>query len=583
MAIDLKLMTKIFKNRIIITYISISLIFLIALILFISNYFEKKNFEFYIKTLRNEINTIYSVVEWKEYSQILLRKIAFNVFNETGIRLTFIDYNGQVLADSEIPIEKITNVENHINKPEVRQAIKYGEGFSVRFSSTVKKELIYFASLKEWEGRKIIIRASVALKEFRDEIKNIKKDVVLFFIFVYVIALISGIIIIKKVLNPVDKIIFASKQYAARNFSYQINIDFTGEMKKLAETMNEMSKSIEKNIRELEYKNAILSNIFEGMEEGIAILSKEGKVVNYNKRFEIFFGLSGDLKNRFVNEIIRDSEFLKIIFDFEKFAFKKTDIKLLSDKFISVFAFPVKYGDKEDRAFVIYDVDKEKRLEIIKKDFIANFSHEIKTPLSVIKANIETILSSKLSTDEIAIFLKAMEKNVIRMENILKDIIKLSYLENYAKPQISEVNLRKLVEDVLRFFELAISKKNIKVLVELHQINILADRELLEDVFFNLIDNSIKYNMENGFVRIFSSKDKNEIKVIIENSGPEIPQKYLDRIFERFFTVDRSRSRELGGTGLGLSIVKHIMEIHKGYVKAESANGINRFILSFPV
>ncbi len=576
-------MIKIFKNKIIIIYIAGSFLFLIVSILFILNYFEKKNFEFYIKTLRNEINTIYSVINFGPYKQSLLSDISFRVFNETGIRLTFIGDDGQVLADSEIPVEKLVNVENHINRSEVIKAVRDGEGFSVRFSTTVKKELVYFASLKELWGKKIIIRASVPLKGFKSEIINIKKDAILFLISIYIIILVSGVLIINKIFNPIDKIIFASKQYASKNFSYKINIDFTGEMKKLAETLNEMSRSIEKSIKEVEYKNEILSNIFEGMEEGILILSDDGKILTYNKRFSDFFGFNTEVKNRFINEVIRDSEFLRVILDFKKNAFKKTDIKLLSDKFISVFAFPVKYGDKENRAFVVYDVDKEKRLEIMKRDFIANFSHEIKTPLSVVKANIETIISSKLSKEELILFLKAIEKNVIRMENILKDIIKLSYLESCAKLYISELNLKELIEEIFKFFDSTLSKKNIKVIVDLNQIYIKADRELVEDAFFNLIDNAVKYNVENGFIKISSFKEDRDIKIIFENSGPEIPQKYIDRIFERFFTVDKSRSRELGGTGLGLSIVKHIMEIHKGYVKAESSGGINRFILSFPI
>lgn len=575
-------MIKIFRNKIIIAYTIITLVFFFFIVVFVSNYFEKQNLNFYIKNLKTDIGTVYSLISTKKNDLDLLYNISLKVFNENGIRITIIREDGTVISDSEVKKEDISKIENHKERPEIKQAIKYGEGFSIRFSTTVKKEMIYYALLKKVNGDVIIIRASVPYKEFRDDISNIKKKIIKTLVFLYVFIFLSGLIIIIRLFRPIDKIIFASKEYAAGNYSYKINIDFEGELKKLAQTLNLMSENIKKNIKEIEWKNIILSNIFNGMDEGIIIISEDGKITSYNRNFKKMFDIEEiNISGKIINEVVRETEFLSIVFDFDKFVYKKTNIKLLSGKYISVFSFPIDYEKEKNRAFVIYDTDKEKKLEIIKRDFVANFSHEIKTPLSVIKANIETITTSKLSEDELSSFLKAMKKNVIRMENILKDIIKLNYLESYPKLYFTEFNLKELIYEIISFFELNISKRGIKVEIEIDNIIMKGDRNLIEDAIFNLIDNAIKYNIDNGFIKISANNEKNYICITVENSGPQISKDNIERIFERFFTVDKSRSRELGGTGLGLSIVKHIMELHNGSVKAESFDGINRFILIF--
>ena len=219
----------------------------------------------------------------------------------------------------------------------------------------------------------------------------------------------------------------------------------------------------------------------------------------------------------------------------------------------------------------------------MKRDFIANFSHEIKTPLTVIKTNLETILNEEMNSQEVKRFLSAIEKNVLRMENIVRDIIKLSYIEGNIKLETTNINIKEIIEKIIFAFEPKIKEKNIDIKIDLNQTIIQADQSLIEDCFFNLIDNAIKYNQTNGWIKIYSQKLGNEIKISIENSGNPIPNEYLERIFERFFVVDKSRSRSMGGTGLGLSIVKHIVELHKGKVYAESFKDFNRFNIILPL
>jgi two-component system phosphate regulon sensor histidine kinase PhoR len=344
-----------------------------------------------------------------------------------------------------------------------------------------------------------------------------------------------------------------------------------------------MGEEIEKALKDIEYKNRILSLIFEGMKEGIFILSEKDEIELFNKRFSKILSIEEqDLKGKKINEVIREWEFLEAVKETKKKELKK-EIKLSSGKYIIILGFSIVLKDEKKYVFVIYDIDEEKKLEIMKRDFIANFSHEIKTPLTVIKTNLETILNEEMNSQEIKKFLSAIEKNVLRMENIVRDIIKLSYIESNIKLEINKINIKEIIEKIIFAFEPKIKEKNIDIKIDLNQTIIQADQSLIEDCFFNLIDNAIKYNQTNGWIKIYSQKLENEIKISIENSGNPIPNEYLERIFERFFVVDKSRSRSMGGTGLGLSIVKHIVELHKGKVYAESFKDFNRFNIVLPL
>jgi two-component system phosphate regulon sensor histidine kinase PhoR len=578
----MKKILKIFKNRILAFYLISVLVFYIAVIIFSENYFSKKNISLYIENLKLTAEILSLTLENKTITPEKLDEIAKIIFNNKNIRLTFIKENGNVIADSIVDIKKINLMENHKNREEIKNAINYGKGFSIRFSTTAKKELIYYAIFKINNKENIIIRASIDFERFKDDLSLIRKNMFIFMSVTLGIFVIFGFILIKKITEPIDKIIKASKEYAKGNFSYKINIDFTGEMKKLAQTLNNMGEEIEKDLKDIEYKNRILSLIFEGMKEGILILSERDEIELFNKSFSKILSIKEDLKGKKINEVIREWEFLEAVKETKKKDIKK-EIKLSSGKYIIILGFPIVLKDEKKYAFVIYDIDEEKKLEIMKRDFVANFSHEIKTPLTVIKTNLETILNEEMNSQEVKRFLSAIEKNVLRMENIVRDIIKLSYIEGNIKLEINKINIKEIIEKIIFAFEPKIKEKNIDVKIDLNQTIIQADQSLIEDCFFNLIDNAIKYNKTNGWIKIYSQKLDNEIKISIENSGNPIPNEYLERIFERFFVVDKSRSRSMGGTGLGLSIVKHIVELHKGKVYAESFKDFNRFNIILPL
>jgi len=226
---------------------------------------------------------------------------------------------------------------------------------------------------------------------------------------------------------------------------------------------------------------------------------------------------------------------------------------------------------------VVHDITEIRRLETVRSDFVANVSHELKTPLTSIKGFVETLLEGALDDKENnRNFLKIIRDHAERLDSLVNDLLSLSHLESKEiMLKKTSFNLRQQVEGVISGFRSQFKKKDIEIKNGLSaDISVTADKDRLEQVIINLIDNAIKFNKKKGFVRIFGEEINGKVKIIVEDSGIGIPEKDIPRIFERFYRVDKARSRELGGTGLGLSIVKHIIELHNGSAGVESTEGL---------
>ncbi|MDD5505967.1 MAG: ATP-binding protein, partial [Candidatus Omnitrophica bacterium] len=235
---------------------------------------------------------------------------------------------------------------------------------------------------------------------------------------------------------------------------------------------------------------------------------------------------------------------------------------------------------------VIHDITEIRRLETMRRDFVANVSHELKTPLTSIKGFVETLLEGAMEDKENRVnFLKIINNHVDRLNNLINDLLELSYIESKEVELLrNRFDLSILVNEVVMGNKSQAKKKGVEIKSDLPAgLEILADNSKIEQVLANLINNAIKYNKENGFVQIYSEQLADKLKVVVEDSGSGIPVKDIPRIFERFYRVDKARSRELGGTGLGLSIVKHIIELHSGSVGVESTEGLgSKFWFTLP-
>lgn len=405
------------------------------------------------------------------------------------------------------------------------------------------------------------------------------------------LAFLSSLLLTRDMTLKLHKFVRISDSFSKGDFSHKIFLDSKDELGELASTLNSMAQNLEDKIHEIEIKNQHLVAILESMVEGIIVVDKASRIVSINSSVEKIFNISKqNLEGKVFLEVIRNNDIAEIINKvLKKGEFTSCELTLMwpVQKIFQINASPI--FEKEEVSgclLVIHDITEIRKLETMRRDFVANVSHELKTPLTSIKGFVETLLEGALEDKENnRHFLKIIQEHGERLNKLVDDLLSLSHLE--SKEILLEkgiFNLRQQVEKVIMGFKEQLKKRNVDLKNEIPaNISINADKDKIEGVFTNLIDNAIKFNKENGIIKISSQQEGDKIKSIVEDSGVGIPDKDIPRIFERFYRVDKARSRELGGTGLGLSIVKHIVELHGGTVGVESVEGLgSKFWFTLP-
>ena len=327
--------------------------------------------------------------------------------------------------------------------------------------------------------------------------------------------------------------------------------------------------------------------LFNSMLEGLLLLDRNRRIYLANRAFKNLFGIKTELRGRTIMEALRVHELAELVervegegqmFDYE---LKLPD---LSERWLQVNAAAISNsaGEREGTILVFHDLTRLKQLERTREEFVANVSHELRTPLSLIKGYVETLLDGARNNPEVAErFLKIIERNTERLDLLIQDLLTISALEaGRIKLNLQKVELRPLVEKVLGDLKPPADSKGVALVNQLPDLIAAADAVRLEQVLANLVDNAIKYGRSQGTVTVGGGKTGDgKIEVFVQDDGPGIPPESLDRVFERFYRVDKARSREQGGTGLGLSIVKHIVQSHGGkvWVKSEPGKGATFF------
>lgn len=378
-----------------------------------------------------------------------------------------------------------------------------------------------------------------------------------------------------------QKIIAVLNKAASGDFTQRLNIHTGNEIGRLANAIDAVIDKYNSEINRLEKITSQTQAILSNMAEGVIAVDKYTKIIFVNPALEKIFNLPGaDSRGKFLLEVIRNNDIAETINSALKNSgavSKEVSLTWPVQKIFKINATPILEKDGITGCVaVIHDITELRKLEAVHRDFVANVSHELKTPLTAVKGFVETLIAGGLEdTQNSRQFLEIIQNNVNRLDNLINDLLSLAYLESQEiSLKITGIGLKGLADEVLPAFSAQINKKNITVEnTLLPQLRVEADKDKLEQVLVNLIDNAIKFNKENGKIKIYGEDLGANIKVSIEDSGCGIPQKDIARVFERFYRVDKARSRELGGTGLGLSIVKHIIGLHGGTTGAESVEG----------
>jgi len=514
---------------------------------------------------------------------------------KTGVRITVIDKNGVVLGDSK---KNPREMENHSERPEIKQALSNGIGESTRYSSTLQKEMFYVAvPYQDKNGRtQTIIRVALPLSIIQQALIPLESKVIYIGILLTILALLLSLAVSRTITKSLAGILNISEELAKGNLNVQIPVsDSKGEIPKITKALNLMAQKLNEVFKQLSHEKNQIEAVLSAMSEGVMVVSKKGKIILTNNTLKEMFNLTDDPFQKPYWEILRNREVIKLIESvLENGKPDKKEIFYLypEERYFLANVIPLNSPEKEV-IVVMFDITEFKRLENIKADFIANVSHELRTPLTAIKGYTETLEEEAFENpQDQKHFLSIIDRHADRLINIVSDLLVLSEVEGRdalskenENSDFEEVNIDEIIKSSLEALKTKATEKGLEVSFKTTESGhiISANRFLLEQMFINLIDNAVKYTPEHGKIGIEISSSNEGIRIEIHDTGIGIPKEGLPRIFERFYRVDKTRSRKMGGTGLGLSIVKHIVIIHGGNIEVQSEEGKgSRFTITLP-
>jgi len=530
---------------------------------------------FYLDTLSRNLENLGSSLKLKAIP--LLEENRFeeldSFMKEFGknieTRITVIDKEGVVLADSD---ENPKIMENHKFRPEIYRALTTGQvGQSLRFSRTFKEEMLYVGLPIERNGGIAgVVRVSLYIKDINRLFSNLRTNIWKIVGIIILFSLAGAFVFAQTLSKPIMEMSRASRRIAAGDFDTKVFLKNRDELRELAESLNFMTEQIKTLFAELTRQKEELNSVLSSMEEGLIALDKNGKILFSNESFKKIIE-SDSVEEKPYWEVLREPRFGELI---KKVNQERKnlieEIELKERNFLCSATF---LPSREEIVVTLHDLTKIKDIEKIKKDFVINVSHELRTPLTAIKGYVETL--NEEADEKSRNYLEIIKRHTDRLINIVKDLLLLSELEEKGfKLQTEKVNLRDLMENILKIFEPELKEKKIEVDLRAEDDFPLIEGDpfKLEQMFINIIDNAVKYTKK-GMIKILLKEENRNARIEIQDTGIGIPEEHLNRIFERFYVINKSRSRRLGGTGLGLSIVKHIALLHNGDISVNSMPG----------
>jgi two-component system phosphate regulon sensor histidine kinase PhoR len=493
-------------------------------------------------------------------------------------RVTVIALNGRVLGDSDT---ESAHMANHGDRIEVQQAKLSGSGMTIRHSDTLGYDFLYVAKMIELEGvPQGFIRLSVPLKDVDTAIEQLRIRIILV---VAVVLLATGILAfwqIDRLRRLTNRIRTFSSALARGEVGSRLFISHAGEFDEIAESLNTMSEELKRSITASEEEKHRLSVILRSIPDALFIIDNKGVILFSSAAARELFS-DTPFSGRPYIEVVRNSEFLALMEEVQKQ--RKTGVAEMQidsplEQYCIVHVSPLSYSGAELSGFVavFHDITQLKRLEQTRKDFVANISHEIKTPITAIMGFAETLLDGALDDRQhLVTFLQTIRSNSERINNLVEDLLTISKIElGVTKVDKAPLDVEALMEQVVATLGEKASEKNLALAISLdpRRTEIKADRDRLLQILTNLADNAIKFT-EKGRVTLGTVEEDGRTCLYVEDTGIGIPPKHLPRIGERFYRVDPGRSRNMGGTGLGFAIVKHLVKAHGWDIRIRSTPG----------
>lgn len=538
---------KMFKSTSILVSLAVLLTFLAMSIVF-----YQKTYDQMTTAVRNECAYVKMAVE--SMGEGYLNE---EVANLTSSRITLIDVDGKVLFESEKDAE---NIANHGQRPEFQEAAEKGESSLERYSSTLDHQTFYCAM--RLENGKIIRVASTVDSVF----KTMVSSMTLLVFLIGAVVILSIFLVYRQISKMIEPINHLDLEHPLSNIPYE-------ELKPLLYRLYQQNEQIERQVKTLKRNQQEFLAITENMKDGLVVTNKT-IILSINRAAKKFFGVRGRECVNHGIDTVSDNPALKEVLDLALKGQYDAKVIQIFGRALQLTANPVQIAGKVKGAVILMmDVTEKQQAEQMRREFSANVSHELKTPLMSISGYAEIIENGMVRAGDIPVFAGRIHQEANRLSMLVEDIIRLSSLDEGSDFPVEKLNLKELVTEVSEHLKKKIEKKEIVCTSDLEDAEITGVRQIVYEIIYNLCDNAVKYNKQNGKIHVCVKKSENQVHFSVQDTGIGIAPEDQSRIFERFYRVDKSHSRATGGTGLGLSIVKHGAALHHADIRLESKLG----------
>lgn len=572
--------------------------------------FERSHLNALEENLMREIGLIRDMMEWDEtdsnaqsdYERYTGRSERLKAI--TGARVTFIRGDGSVLGDSD---HDAAEMDNHADRPEVVEAKEEGIGRDIRKSDTASMNMMYVAMPVEPNAAdSSIIRLALSVNEIETSIRELWFGLITGLLVLFAVTAAVSYRIALGLTRPLEQVTRAAQRIRNMDYDARVPVKKRDEIGELGTAINAMAESLQEKMLHIREKEGQLESVLDNMINGIVMIDADGRILLLNRMAEEVLGFSSrELAGRHYSEAKQQFELSQMIGEglarrehlHDEVTFYYPEERLVEITLVPIF----QTGDEfAGVLLVLQDVSAIRRLERMRSEFVANVSHELKTPIAAVKGFAETLLAGAVNDPELSkSFLQIIYDESERLNRLVSDILELSKVESRRVPlQFSPVELSSFVGKTIELLASQASAKHIRLEADVESgIFLEADEDRLRQIIMNVLGNAISYTPEGGRVSLkvepvrtghtgdgVQEEEYDTVRIWITDTGIGIPKKDLPRIFERFYRVDKARSRSSGGTGLGLSIVKHLVESHRGTIEVESTVGAGTtFMIELPV
>jgi two-component system phosphate regulon sensor histidine kinase PhoR len=492
-------------------------------------------------------------------------------------RVTLVRGDGTVAGDSDVPEAALAAIESHRGRPEIIEALKEGQGSSVRYSTTVGRRMMYVAvPVVRQEVTLGTARIALPLTDLEDALADMRRSLMVGALIALIVAVVISLSAAQLTARRLLDLADAARRIAGGHLGTRTRASGNDEIAAVGRALDQLAQNLTRTLDELRSERDVLTGVLSSMSEGVLVVGRDGRIVLTNPALRAMLLIGPEAAGKSILQVIRNADLNELLRRTAESGAMEAEMELAGLKPRRVLVRAAKLRDASGGVLaVVVDVTELRRLETVRSDFVANASHELRSPLTSIRAAAETLRTVEDDAAAAARFIELIEHNAERLAALIDDLLELSRIESRElKLEIEPLELAPVAERLLIQHA---HRAQVNGIGLTHRLTgspaVRADRRALEHVLGNLIDNALKYCPAGAAVKISAAGENGVVRVSVTDTGPGIPAPHLTRLFERFYRVDAGRSRELGGTGLGLAIVKHLVEAMGGEVSVTSTAG----------